>query len=496
MIALRHQAAWLLCFLTGIWLGTRSSGPATQTGTPNKLSAASRTPTATSSSTTASTQSTQSSTAPSNSSSTKPDNPIKKTSLEDLRRLLALDPYQCNLRRLFHDFEGFAKGLPASDLPAAAAMLWSGPHRMWTMMTLSNVLERWAETEPKAALAWLRTLKGDERIAQLMRQGLLQGIGREHPDLLWDEIGPTQEWMNEQWLAGGMVAQGFASDLKLAQKFLDSITDPSVLHFALSAIVGELGRKDPAAALAWIRTQPPSERRDQIIANLQGRLAEKNPDAVLAMLNDSRTPVSAREREQMIQRLAEFHPDRMRDFISAGGLKSATMREAGLVGSNSKKTAAAMLELASNVPAGEVRDSFLSSISFQLSERGDLEDAWKALQDIHPSLERLTAVQNYGQERAKKSIPDTTTWLSSLPPGDDRDAAIVGFTQSAADKQPQMALEWATAIADPVYRQSAVEDSFESWHKSNAKAAEAWLNGASAVSAEEKARLMEKIKAK
>lgn len=495
MSTLRHQTAWLLCFLIGAWLGMSAGGSSNNDEAKNKPSAASGAQSPPPSS--ASTPSTQfSASAPPNTTPTKPDKsdkPVKKTSLEDLRRLLALDPYECDLRRLFHDFENFAKGLPAADLPAAAAMLWASPHRMWSMMTLMNILSRWAESDPKAPLDWLRTLKGDEKIVVMMRWNMLSDIGKKHPDLLWEEIGPTQEWMADAWPGPGMIGGCFAGDLKLAQKFLDSITDPSVRYFGLASIIRELAIKDPASAIAWARTQPDSNGKEDAMANAYRKLAEKNPDAALATLNDSRAPLSAQERERVIEGLAEFHPDQMSAFISSGGLKSASMREAGLVGSRSKQAATALLDLAPNIPAGEVRDSFLSSISLQLSEHGDLEGAWKALQDVHPSLERVFAMRNYSESRAKKSIPDSTTWLSSLPPGDDRDAAIGGFAQMAAEKQPQMAVEWAAAIADPVYRQSAVEDSFESWHKSNAKAAEAWLNGAASVSAEEKARLMEKV---
>lgn len=225
MTTMRQQAAWLLCFLAGIWLGMSAGGSSINDEAKSKPSAASGAQSPPPSS--ASTPSIQSSaSAPPNTTPTKPDKPVKKTSLEDLRRLLALDHYECDLRRLFHDFENFAKGLPAADLPAAAAMLWSSPLRMWTLMTLMQVMDRWAESDPKAALNWQRTLKGDERMLQLMRQNVLQVISRKHPDLLWEEIGPTQEWMNEHWLAGGMVAQGFAGDLKLAQKFLDAVTDP------------------------------------------------------------------------------------------------------------------------------------------------------------------------------------------------------------------------------------------------------------------------------
>lgn len=495
MTTLRQQMAWLLCLLAGIWLGVRAGGVSSESDASHPLDEKYKTTAASASGSTSSGTQRSGATADSAAASTstkKTEKPVKKTTLDALRRLLAVDLYDCDLERTFHDMETVVRGLSAADLPAAAAMLWNSPRRIWEIMCLTNVLSRWAEAEPRAPLNWLRGLKSDDRIPQLLRQNVLMEIGRKHPDLLWEELMATQEWMSDGWLGSGMIAQGFASDLKLAQKFLDAVTDPSVRYFAISAVAGELARKDPAAAISWARSQPRSDAGDQVIASLHRRLAEKNPDAALASLNSTSIPLTGRERERVIEGLAEFHPDQMREYISSGGMKSATMREAGLVGSNSKKTAAALLDLAPNVPAGEVRDSFLSSVSYQLSEQGDLYRAWQALQDIHPSLERITAMRNYGNGRAKKSIADTTAWLGSLPPGPDRDAAIEGFTWHADETQPQMAIEWAASIADKEYRREAVESTYNTWHKNNAKAADAWLGNASALSADEKTRLMER----
>lgn len=496
MTTMRQQMAWLLCLLAGIWLGVRAGGASSEGDASHSLHEKNKTADASTGGSTSSGKQRSGVTADSAAASTsakKTEKPVKRTTLDELRRLLAVDLYDCDLERTFHDMETVVRGLATADLPAAAAMLWTSPRRIWEIMCLTNVLSRWAEAEPRAPLNWLRGLKSDGRIPQLLRQDLLMEIGRKHPDLLWEELMATQEWLSDGWLGSGMMAQGFASDLKLAQKFLDTVSDPSVRYFAMSAVVGELANKDPAAAIAWARSQPRSDAGDQIIASLHRRLAEKNPDAAFALLNNTSTPLTGRERERVIEGLAEYHPDRMREYISSGGMKSATMREAGLVGSNSKNTAAALLDLAPNVPAGEVRDSFLSSVSYQLSEQGDLDRAWAALQDIHPSIERITAMRNYGNGRAKKSIADTTAWLGSLPPGADRDAAIQGFTWHVDEAQPQMAIEWAAAISDKVYRQDAVQSTFNTWHKNNAKAAEAWLNAAGGLSADEKARLMEKV---
>lgn len=501
--ALRQQVLWLFCFIAGIWLGVRSGHSTADTATRESQSAdaSERTSVHRAERNGAASSGDRSSSAASSASSNasfvagKPAPPVKKTSLDDLRRLLALDPYECDLKRMFSDFEAFAKGLPAADLPAAAAMLWSSPHRIWSVGTLTNVLSRWADDDPKAPLEWLRGLKDNEKIVQLLRRNIVSEIGSKHPNLLWAEIGDTQEWMGDGWPASGLIAQGFASDLKLASKFLDQVTDPSVRYFALSGIAGELAKKDPAAAITWLRSLPQSSYGDDIVSNMFGRLARKSPDSAIAALNDPAAGLRERDRERILENLVEHHPERAKAIIAAGGLKTATMSLASTMASRSTSSndVEALLALAPEVPAGEVRDAYLSKIASKLSKYGDLDLAWKAIGDISPSLERGIAMRSYGQARAEKSIADATTWLSSLPSGADRDAAITGFVQTTIDKQPQMAIEWAAAITDPLYRADAIEDSFHNWHKTDAKAAEAWLSKATTLSAEDKSRLKEKI---
>ena len=499
--AFRQQVFWLVCFIAGIWLGVRS-GHSTN-GTCDTADSAARSDDTALHSAKQGGAATARGTSSSGSSSTessashggaKSTAAAKKATLDDLRRLLALDPYECDLRKMLGEFENISKRLADSDLPVAAAMLWGDHHRFWSVMTLAEVINRWGDIDPKAALDWLRDVKGDEKIARLIRQNVLSQIGKKHPDLLWAEIGPTKEWMEDDWLASGMIGAGFASDLNLAQKFLDAVTDPGVRHFALSAIAGELATKDPAAAIAWLRSQPRSERGDDILSNMYGRLAEKNPDAALAAMNDPSTGLRSQDRERIVSSLAEHHPQRAQAIIAAGGLKSATMSLARHMGwSYNAASAVSMLALAPEVPAGEVRDAFLSQISSRLSNSGDLDRAWQAIGDINPSIERISAMQNYGEARAKKSIADTTTWLSGLPAGADRDAAITGFTHAAIDKQPQMAIEWATAITDPVYRDDEIENAFVNWHRADAKAADVWLSKARALSTADKTRLKEKV---
>lgn len=497
MTTTRQQGAWLICLLAGIWLGMRAGG-ANDTDATRDDERQARFSGATSRAgeSAKSTTQTNAASAAKTANSKAPDAisgipPAKQLTLDDLRRLLDANLYEADLRQWMHDLELLPKSLAAADLPAAAAMIWSAKHRFPSMMALVSILDRWAESDPKAVLGWLHTLKGDEKIVKMIRQGVLHTIGKKHPALLWQEVGPTQEWQSEDWIAGGLIGQYFVGDPARLQQFLEATTDSSARYFALNIIAREMAKKDPVGAIAWAKAQPHNQAADEALASLYRTLAEKNPTAAISAVAESSGTLSRLERERIIEGLAENHPAQLRDFIAAGGLQSATMREAGLVGSYLKKSQRDFVALASGIPAGQTRDAFLSSLSFQLSQQGDAEGAWLALKDIPPSLERRSAMWSYAEGRTTgRNIAEMTAWLVTLPTGSDRDSAIAGFARSASKSQPQMACEWSASIADTVYRGEIIEENFNAWHRDDAKASEAWLNKTTSLSAEDKARLM------
>jgi hypothetical protein len=65
-------------------------------------------------------------------------------------------------------------------------------------------------------------------------------------------------------------------------------------------------------------------------------------------------------------------------------------------------------------------------------------------------------------------------WASST--GDpSRDAAVSAFATRIAPVDPQLALQWATTIAEPGARSSEIEAAIESWFEVDPAKAIAWL---------------------
>lgn len=495
-----HQAAAIACFLTGIWLGVRA-------GVPPQLASADPEHNASAAA--------SGSAKPSGgliSSSTgggKPSSPnaaaaakkkatgqAKKSALEDLRQLLDTDFYHTHLEALFHRYDKIVELLPLAELPVAAAMLWEhGRRQRWALIILLEVTRRWGKEDPKAALAWIKTLDGNETMVFHLREGILGSLGETSPQLLWEEISQTQEWMDDRWIGSGMVGRYFGKDPELAKRFLASITDPGVRDLAAQAAVGALAEHDPQAALAWARSFPDSRAKENAVSRAFGALAESDPEAALAALRAQGSDIPASARERLLSKLVEKHPERAREFILSGGLKAGTQQEAEALARGLADRSPGDSALLASIPAGAARDAFLGMAAQRLAGSGDLDAAWGLIQKTQPGLERQSAMQGYSAAKTDKSVAEATTWLATLPAGHDRDSAIRGFVNQAASKNPQAACEWAAAMTDPIYRQDMLEWAVSAWHNRDTPAgAEAWLTATTTISPAEKERLMREIK--
>jgi hypothetical protein len=72
----------------------------------------------------------------------------------------------------------------------------------------------------------------------------------------------------------------------------------------------------------------------------------------------------------------------------------------------------------------------------------------------------------------------TAHWLTSLPSGPPRDAAIDAFITTMDGYDPALATAWAMAIEDPKQRQNKIGSAWLRWLERDPAAARLWVNGA------------------
>ena len=126
---------------------------------------------------------------------------------------------------------------------------------------------------------------------------------------------------------------------------------------------------------------------------------------------------------------------------------------------------------------GEKRDAILSKAIEGLT-REDAARAFGEAGRITDASARAALYRTTAGVLAGEDVTLASTRLNAMPPGKDRDAAIQGFFHPAFDIEPDSALIWASAINEPLLRESTMHNGFSRWLNTDAAAAEDWLSRA------------------
>lgn len=427
------------------------------------------------------------------------------TTLNDVRLMLDQDFMHISTEKWLADFKRVGAGLPVTDLRAAMDLFWANwkTHKRGVVLggAFDALISRWLAVDPQEMMAWAKNVDATPHERELL--GFITFLkASEHAD-------PISTWKTFQALGGeapgmalnfGIFADSFVEKIArknptMAADIAGSQTDPAVAMKAITSVAKIWAGADVDAALRWVQSLPAGLARDGAMADVLRELAGKDPKRALEMLHDGgAASLGMDTRNAIFSGIAEALPDLIIGMIQRGEFRPDMQSEANQVAKEiATQNPDDMRRLMQQLPAGAVRDVFAKAVAQNIVDDKDFAGALKAIDQIGPGMERWTAMEQYGNARAKTSIPETTAWLATLPAGFGRDAAIKGFVEEAAKENPQMAAEWGTSIGDTILRWHAMEGAYELWHRKDTSAASAWLGESAKLSADEKARLMETV---
>lgn len=179
--------------------------------------------------------------------------------------------------------------------PESAAQ-WLGSTGQNSQSLFGAVARTWAEQDPKAALAWAKSLPGKETqqaaYIPVVSQWLVQKPAEaaeeftdeaSQPDGapiaitiadIWGTTDPaaTSEWIaslpdgpSKEQAAATLATVWAASDINAAVSWASNLTDPDVRKQVITHIGTSWGAIEPDAALTWLNTLPPAVAADGII---------------------------------------------------------------------------------------------------------------------------------------------------------------------------------------------------------------------------------------
>jgi hypothetical protein len=294
----------------------------------------------------------------------------------------------------------FYSGLTPEQLEEEARKLENLPMNERIMASFL-LFGRWAEVDPTAAMAFSNTMGFG---GAFVRPTILQSWASVDPaNAAKYYLDNPREFAMMGMMGGGrgpMGGQGPASiiasewarqDPAAAMAWASSLTTDK--SQAMSAVVGEVAKDDPAKAAemvasmdgddkggayrtvaeqygaanfseaqAWIRTLPADEQEGALAAAIEG-LATKDPQAAakqVTLMADGDT--KDRAISDVVGPLARLDPQAAAEFLKQHGSENAqenSMRD--LMPSWVAQDSSAALGYATSLPAGDVRDSALQS---------------------------------------------------------------------------------------------------------------------------------------
>ncbi len=235
--------------------------------------------------------------------------------------------------------------------------------------------------------------------------------------------------------------------------------------------LGEWVKKDPQAFADWNAAQTASVQNASRLAI--GQWAGRSPEQLAGVAS------------QLSQ--------------SEGAPEGARRAVAGML-EKDKSAVDAAYEYAQALPAGAMRNAALLELlknagSAALTRQGmaealsglDREEAGRIARnlasiaaDLPAGAARQSAFAHALGEQAKGDAAAAAQRLDGLAGSSDYPAAVRGFVEATAAKDPAAAAEWALSISsvESVQRCAALEKVASAWFKANPEAARAWVEGA------------------
>lgn len=316
-----------------------------------------------------------------------------------------------------------------------------------------------AKQDPEAAMLWLQEQSsGSERLRGMLEVVALWAADDSESAMLWLESN-AQGLARLETLNSG-VSLWAASDPSAAADWIDGMANDGSKITAAKSLASTWIQNAPNEATSWIESLPDGTLRNEAATALAESWIETDPDSAAAWAyNEANRSGNRTMLIDTIESYAGLNPEAAEAFV-----RNISLEDPFDLSYMSEFVKARAM----NDPAGTA--SWLESMAkndpyYSSSHATQLMTAWTETDSIAAS-----------------------TWLSDQPLGAERDAAIIGFTESIQRFEPEAATEWANTISDPDRRLAQISSSIRNWAANDPKAALEWV-----ISAELEPALQEQL---
>jgi len=334
-----------------------------------------------------------------------------------------------------------------------------------------------AETDPAAATRLARALSpGGAQLAALDAVAVRLADRGPAAALDW-ALGDWPEPFSARHARGAVARALAARDAADTVERLGQLPASVARDDLLLATAGAWARRDPGAALDWLRRWPEDDLKPRLTSGIGFEIAQTRPDRAIEV---TEMLPAGRNRWLLTSAIAQtwVAVDAKAALAWAGQLPAGEARDAAFAGA----------ETGFGVPLSRRGVSAPGTRSGASRTRGGggavvtvrPEDspafaAWLATQPGRVADDE--AILEYVRQRGALEPQTVGAWLNTLPGGTVRDRAAEIYFESVLPGAPDEVARWLRGVPPSDRSDAMIERTVRRWLLTNPSAAEAWMNG-------------------
>ena len=305
-----------------------------------------------------------------------------------------------------------------------------------------------AEQDPESAMTWLQNQpNGPQRLRGMLEVVALWAAEDSENALLWLESN-AQGVARLETLNSG-VELWAQQDPAAAAIWIDGMANDGSKLAAAKALASSWAKSSGEDAAEWVDSLPYGPLRENAAAALIDTWAANDPEqAAIWALSEAEFHGNSELLNRSLKHYAQTDPQKAEAFLR--GLTEA-------------------------YEAPEAIESYIRA----RSESAPAETMnWQSKLSAQDPLNQPENARIIMQEWSRTDSVAASSWLSTQAAGPERDAAILGFSDTMLGFEPEAATAWANYISSPEIRAQQLQLSIRKWAKNQPYEALEWVKNA------------------
>ncbi|HBM85423.1 MAG TPA: hypothetical protein DD423_01295 [Opitutae bacterium] len=307
---------------------------------------------------------------------------------------------------------------------------------------------RRAQDDPAGAMQWLQSeFTGPERLRGMLEVVALWAADDSENALLWLESN-AQGLARLETLNSGIELWS-QQDPTAAATWVEGMANDGSKVTAATVLAATWAHQNADQAANWVNQLPLGSVRDQAAAALIESWGSSDPEAAaIWSLSESEFNGSIDLLDLSIRHYTQSAPEDAAHFLRS-------------------------VHTAYKAPAA-------IEAYVRTRAQGDPIEAmdWQSSLSADDPINQPGNAGVIMQEWSRTDSVAASTWLSEKEAGPQRDAAIIGFTSTMLDFEPEAAAAWSNTIANPDTRVQQLNRSIQSWARTQPVEALKWVKTA------------------